>query len=84
MQKMQNSSWKILFLAWVIIFRKSGFACTVITVRAKPSNRDTEISQKVCIHLNSKNFRDLKFGLYIPCVAFDKFDVAILKILLFG
>ena len=28
--------------------------------------------------------RDLEFGKYLPCEAFDKFVVAILKILLFG
>ena len=36
------------------------------------------------IHLNSKHVQDLKFGMYLPCGAFDKFDVEILKILLFG
>ena len=45
----------------------------IYAVRTKVLNRDTENSQK-----------DMKFGMYLPCVAFHKFDVAILKILLFG
>ena len=36
------------------------------------------------IHLNRKHAMELKFGMYLPCVAFHKFDVAILKISLFG
>ena len=39
---------------------------------------------KKFIHMNSKHVRDLEFGMFPPCVAIDKFDVAILKILLFG
>ena len=34
--------------------------------------------------MNSKHVSDLKFGMYLSCVAFVKFDVAILKVLLFG
>ena len=33
--------------------------------------------------MNSKHVRDLKFGMYLPCVVFHKFSVAIFKILIF-
>ena len=36
------------------------------------------------INFDTKDASDLKFGMYLPCVAFHKFDAAILKILLFG
>ena len=56
----------------------------VNTVRAKPSNRDSETHKRYMIYLNSKHYRDLKFGMYFPCVAFNKFDATILKIFRFG
>ena len=36
------------------------------------------------IHLGTIHARDLKFGMYLPCMMFYKSDVAILKILIFG
>ena len=53
------------------------------TVRANPSNPDTENSQKEHI-IEKQHARDLKFKKHLPCVAFHKFGAAILKILLFG
>ena len=80
---------KIFFLAWVVIFWKSRFAC-------KYSMRKTQNAQNtVCAKsqywnftkgtiMNRKHVRDLKCGIYLPCVVFHRFDVAIFKILLFG
>ena len=51
----------------------------------KPSNRDTEISQKVHSFEHQTCYgRDLKFVMYLPCVIFHKFGVAIFKILIFS
>ena len=77
-QRAFQKSWSFL------LERNLSWDLPVNTVCAKPSNRDTEISQLRYIHLNSKHVWDFKFGMYIACVAFDKFDVSILKILLFG
>ena len=50
--------------------------------------QDTQIAilktHKRYIRLNNKHFRDLKFKIYLLCMEFHKFGVAILKILLFG
>ena len=45
-------------------------------------NHDTENSQK--IYSNFEQWTHLKFGMYCSCMAFHKFSVAILKILLYA
>ena len=68
---MQKSAWKNIIPSLIYDFLKFWILPVNIV------NAQIENSQRY-IHWN------LKFGMYLPCVAFDKFDAAILKIFLFG
>ena len=56
---------------------------SVNTVHAEPSDYILKPHQRN-IHLNNKHSGDLKIRIYLPCMAFQKFGGAILKIVHFG
>ena len=71
----------ILFLAWDVIFW--GYDLPVNALREDPSDCDAG-GLRGCNRLDGLYAGDLGFRLWVLCVEFCRFGVAILRVLLFG